>query len=645
MQRVPIAALGLALVACGAEPRAPDDEVTDPASVPDGGSVPDAAGDDGDADVASVPPTPEVVYRFLDTGDLASADKIVAGTWPVPRYADAALPVPLTWAEDPYGEKYWRFVFYGLRPLAHVLWAYRTTGEARYRDTLLSTLSGFLSRDRQSRTEIPYLWDKHTTAYRTMMLVNLRAKLDRSGDLSPAMRSALDAEIAAHGTFLADPRNFEGDYNHGLAEAAALLLVAVQFPALPQAPAWRTTALDRVASLLDAAVDEDGVEVEQSPYYHFYFLTGFWDLYRWARAAGLELLPDTDARVGAMLRYAAHIVQPDGSLPLMGASLARNVRRSTGLHYDEMAATYPPLDYVYSAGARGTPPTEVAVLFPSSGQAILHSGFRPAPDHTRETHVVFDVGPYRTSHSHLDALAVHVFAGGRPLLVDSGLFSYERSDDFDYFHGTAAHNTVVVDDRDQRVGSAIAGLTAAGPTWRYQSGRHGLYDGVTHRRAVVLLRPDLILVLDQLTSAQPHRYDQAWHLPPAATFEARGLTGVAVFGTTARLAIHQLAPDGVTLSHRTGSDDPIDGWYSEKYEIKVPATAVRYRQDGADVRYATLLAAGSYASKAFTGRLAASAARWTATVCGPPGARFEVRIDAPAGNGEQVTVSTSPRCP
>jgi hypothetical protein len=636
-----IALCVLDLVGC-----ATDDAPARSATV-DGGSLQAPHGSDAalepDEVVSETPVGPgrerAVIYRFLDQGDLASADKIVGNLWPVNRYADAQLAWPLTWTENPYDEKYWRFIFHGMRPLAHLLWAYRTTGEVRYRDKLLGAMESFVGR----AVDSPYLWDEHTTAYRTMMLVNIEVTLAERGDLSPALADALRAEIARHGAFLADPDHYEPGYNHGLAEAAALLLVADVYPELPSSAAWRALAVDRLATLLDEAVDPDGVEVEQSPYYHFYFLTGFWDLYRWASARGIELAPGVDGRVRSMLRYAAHIVLPDGTLPLMGASLARNVRQTRDGHYEEMAALSPELEYVLSAGARGSRPPERHILFPSSGQAILHS--LPAARLRDDSHVLVDVGPYRTSHSHLDALAVHLYAAGRPQLVDPGLFSYEAGPWHDYFRGTGAHNTVVVDGGDQREGTAAAGLGRQGPGWAYQSGRHQLYDGVEHRRGVALVDTDRVLVIDELRSTTERTYEQAWHLPPAATLVVSGLDATSFFGTAAGVAIRQLAPAGVTLEQRHGALDPIDGWYSARYEERVPTHALRYRVVGRDVHFVTLLAAGKQVPLA----IAASAERrgrvWVVTLCGAQDQRYRVTIrNLGAGAGEAISVDRGARC-
>ena len=583
-------------------------------------------------------PGREVMYRFLDEGDRKNADLLLANLWPVTRFPAVELPPSPTWTENPFNEKFWRFEFYGLRPLRHLVRTWLDTGDVRYRDRLIAVMESFVAHGHDSS----YAWDKHTTAFRGMSLVNIYVKLKSRGALTPALERALRDRILEVGHFLYEPRNFEANYNHGLAQAGALLLIAANFPELGPAPAWRATAITRLDGLLTRVLDEDGVEVEQSPFYHFYFMTGFWEIFRWTRENGIALSPTAESRIRQMLRYATHIVLPDGNVAMLGTSVARNVRKSHDTpRYAEMAELDPAFEYVLRAGQSGTPPAQTYILFPSSGQAVLHSSFGTAADFLQQTHVTFDVGPYRTNHSHLDALALQLYSAGRTLLPDSGHFTPEPGPDFDYFRGTRAHNTVVVDERNQREGPARAGLSTGVGGWAYQSGSHELYDGVLHQRAVLLLRKDLVFVVDDLTSATPHVYEQTWHLLPGAELQVEGLRARAVESGSGRtlLSVHQLLPTpGLGLRWRRGSTAPMDGWYSERFEIKVPNYALRYRRTAARALYVTVLASGELARVPLEGQAQGSTRKLRATVCLSSTEGYRITLEDLTGPQERVTV-------
>ncbi len=599
---------------------------------------------------AAAVPAREVMYAFLDEGTLADADLILADRWPVPRFEPVQLPASLSWTEDPFAEKYWRFTFYGLRPTRNLLWAWRQTGDPRYRDKLLHVLEGFAARGHQSE----FAWDKHTAAFRAMVLVNTYVKLLSDRSLKEPLAHHLRLRILELGVFLRDPRNFEEDYNHGLAQAGALLLIAENFPGFDASPEWRATAVARLDGLLEKVLDADGVEVEQSPFYHFYFLTGFWQVYHWASSHGVPLSPGAEPRIRQMLRYATHIVLPDGDIPMLGSSVERNIRKSQDTPlYQQMAALDPHFAWVLSAGNAGTPPPETRVLFPSSGQAVLRSSFATAKNFKTQTHVLFDVGPYRTQHSHLDALAVQLYASGRTLLPDSGHFTNEpETEGYDYFRGTRAHNTVLVDGGDQREGTARAGLSTGGPPggWAYQSGSHALYDGVVHKRAVALLRQDLVLVIDDLTSDTAHTYDQTWHLFPQADLQVDRLRARALDPVTGKplLALQQvLTAGGMTLGVRKGHTTPLEGWHSAKFEQKEPGFTLRYRLAATkQAQFATLLVSSVFAeAPALPALVERTSQGYVATVCIPNGRGFRLTVVDLAGPGERATMEPLPTCP
>ena len=105
------------------------------------------------------------------------------------------------------------------------------------------------------------------------------------------------------------------------------------------------------------------------------------------------------------------------------------------------------------------------------------------------------------AHGHADALAFTLSVGGREFLVDPGTYAYHTQGAWrSYFRGTAAHNTVRVDGRDQsQPGGNFMWLRKAPAgcnLWRtsverdvfegWHGGYAGLADPVMHRRRIAL---------------------------------------------------------------------------------------------------------------------------------------------------------------
>ena len=574
----------------------------------------------------------ELAYDNLNQGDVTSADQILTDVWPVDRYAAIALPNPLTWREDPYQAAYWQYIFYGLQPTRHLLWAFATTGQQKYRDKLVEVLQSFHDHGLDS----PFASDKHGSAWRGMMLVNTYWKLEQLGGLSAAEKSMIVDLVRAAGTFLALPTNFESDYNHGIAESMSLLMIAVNFPDLAESASWRQTAGTRLEQILSNSVAADGVVYEQAYYYHFYELVQFWAIAAWAKKFGVQAAPSIAPTIDGMIRFATYIPMPDGMVPMFGASLARSARASEVPTMTAIAAYDPNFRYVFTAGREGTAPPQRCILFPVSGPAILRSSW-DAADFAKQTHVVMDVGPYRTAHSDLDALSVHLYADGKTVLTDAGLFTYDRGTEYTYFKSTAAHNTVTVDGKSQSAGAPVMGLASSGAAHCYQSGYHDLYAGVRHRRGTVLVDKDLVLVLDHLNSAVSHTYDQTWRTPPELTMTAEANGGRITDAKGKKVLTIRQAYNDFTSSVRRGSTAPFDGWYSKAYQVMTPADALRFTTSGADTRYATLFASGNYNAEDVSVQATGDDASWQIVVT-TASRSYTVAVQDFAGPGESVTV-------
>jgi hypothetical protein len=236
-------------------------------------------------------------------------------------------------------------------------------------------------------------------------------------------------------------------------------------------------------------------------------------------------------------------------------------------------------------------------LFPVSGLFLMRTDTPPPGELLNQTFITFDSGVYRTDHSDLDALGLTYYSDGRLLLRDSGLFTYDRGVDRDYFHGTRAHNTVVVDGLDQAPGAAVAGAHGRVGDAFWATGSSKLVNGVTHVRTLILLEPGLAVVYDSLESSVPHRYVQTWHLFPGASLQSRGLdilardeNGIPVlaisqadWSTLARAAIH-------------GGSSPMQGWYSDAYGTKSRNWALEFSRNAPSARFVTLIASGEHAN-------------------------------------------------
>lgn len=558
----------------------------------------------------------ESMFVNVNVGDFGTARALLSNRWPRRGHAPVQLAWPLTWRENPGDDAYFRFQFYGLQPTANLLWAYRRTNDRRYLDRLLAILRSYVAYDRTRRYDRLTFDNPHPAAFRAMVLVNTYVKLARTGDLPPDLAAGMRRSLAKLGDFLAYHYHaFESWVNHGFNEAAALMLIAENFPQFPHAAKWRPLAAERLRRMLELNIDRDGVDIENSPFYHVYVLGLVAQITAWVEQYAPSLAADYRRATRRMLRYAGLVTLPDGRLPMLGATAQTHVPGLDPHIYAGLQKLDPWFAYAYSDGRRGRPPPQGTVLFPESGLFVIRSS-RPGR-RTGQATATFDAGAYRTEHSDLDALSLTLFAGGLSVLPDSGLYTYLDGVERSYYHGTRAHNTVVVDGRDQRRGNAVAGAHGGLAHGGWAHGTSRLYGGVRHDRTVAVLDPNLTLVVDALASERPHSYAQTWHLAPGTRLARGGERRLRAWNASGRavLQIAQGGSDGARPAIVEGGRRPMQGWISHAYGVQQPAPAVEYRTTARDTVFVTALATGAAAATPVRMQMSPTSAGWRVVVC------------------------------
>jgi hypothetical protein len=156
--------------------------------------------------------------------------------------------------------------------------------------------------------------------------------------------------------------------------------------------------------------------------------------------------------------------------------------------------------------------------------------------------VLFDAAPlgprYQPGHAHADTLSFEMSLRGRRLLVNSGTSRYALGAVRSYERSTAAHNTVVIDDRDSsEVWSAFRVARQARPFdlhWsddgqelEVSAGHDGfrrLHGGPIHGRRIVLSGAGL-RVEDRFAGGRWGRARAYLHLAPGIAPEGGGRSG------------------------------------------------------------------------------------------------------------------------
>lgn len=471
-------------------------------------------------------------------------DAIVAGRFEFNGETHLLGTAP-DWLVNPSADVEWHILLHKFYYATGLGMAWADTGEARYATRWVELTSSwidavppdFIAADVTGRRVQNWIY-----AYLFFVLRGRKAPL--SAAFHERLLAALDQQVEYLCANLTPKRN------HRTLELYAIFLAAVAFPEFARAAEWRRFALDALVENSAADLLPDGVHCELSTDYHHLVLKNYLCVRRLAAMNAIAVPAAFDRRLAAALDFSMQVHKPDGIVPSLSDGDARGyldlLRQGHELFGRE--------DWLYVAtgGARGTAPAEPGALFPDAGYAVLRSGWgERARAFDQEQYLVFDCGPLgEGNHGHLDCLSFEFAADGRSLVVDPGRYTYSEAGDTNWrvrFRGTAAHNTVTVDGRNQtRYAPKAVPATGTrhapgslrhrigGPAPRvarhaYVShGRFGYvaasassaeYDAV-HTRHVAWLFDEYWLVVDRLEAPTVHRYEQRFQLDERAEGQA-----------------------------------------------------------------------------------------------------------------------------
>ena len=383
--------------------------------------------------------------------------------------------------------------------------------------------------------------------------------------------------------------------NHMIAELIGLILAGTVFPEFNEAERCRDIALELLSEQVKAQTHPDGVNKEQATGYHRFVAELLLLVVAHSRRVGLKRDPVLETTLEKMLDYLQFSTAPDNINQMWGDS---DYGRALGLGQKKDFWDFRPLlsagavlfersdwkfvsgrfdeEAFWVLGREGLDlwrqiiarvPEQTSRVFPHGGHFIIRGSWSADSDAAFLRCGEFGLGGEgHCAHAHSDLLSFSLWLGGHPLLVDSGTYIY-HGPLRDYFRSSCAHNTVMVDGRDQA-------LPNPNFNWRHVSNA-GCLDWSANHVTGIFNYPHVEFIRtlsrkgtghwvlnDRFTGTGSHEIDWFFNFAPGLGFD--------------------LDDDNRILSvTRAGSpflklylpDDDLDldlqlGWYSNQYGVK-----------------------------------------------------------------------------
>ena len=282
------------------------------------------------------------------------------------------------------------------------------------------------------------------------------------------------------------------------------------WPDIPEAPDWRTLVEGRLPFLY-SGIDKDGGWWEKTIAYHIFTFDLVEESYDASRKLhGVDLFRRelNGRRLDMMLDWLVKIAPPGGEMPLFNDSQKLNLRNDGAAI--RMARTLRRGDFFKALNLREDKadpaepdrpkiewrtPAFTSVLFEESGYGIFRDGWEPD-----DFYGAVKFGEHGGGHGHYDKASLYIQAYGHPWLIDPG---YGRERDPQAQHRRRRRTGPRGRRRDRLLawhhGDALDMIAVS----------HRGYQDVVHRRAVVFMKPDRMLVADILDplDGRAHAYD------------------------------------------------------------------------------------------------------------------------------------------
>ena len=558
---------------------------------------------------------------------VSAADAVCRGRFDLLGYRGLLFGEPVDWHLDPVSGRrapftHWSRIDhldYALVGDHKVVWelnrhqwmvrlgqAYRPTGDPRYADAFAAFVRQWMDANPRG---MGINWASSLeVALRLISWCWSLCLFRDSAALSQGLFAEMLGGIWAHAAHVERYLSYYFSPNtHLTGEALGLVYAGLLFPELPPSKRWRTLGARILADQSGRQILPDGVYFEQSTGYARYTLEIYLHFLILAGRTAWPIPPAVAERVGRLLDFLLAVRSPNGSMPQIGDAdsgsllpLARRAQDDFRGVFATAAALLSRADCAWAAGAatpevlwllgpaglrafdalRPAPPRlSPSRLFPDGGCVVMRTGWEP------DAHqLIFDVGPLggpgSGGHGHADLLSVQCAVFGEPCLVDPGTYSYSGdAAGRDFFRGTVAHSTVVVDGEPQARPAGpfqwrtrpLARLRQwrSTPEFDLADAEHAAYlhlsGGVTHRRRVLFVKGGYWIVVDDVDGQGEHQVDLRFQFAQIELDVDPGLWARACGRGGRGLLIRPFANVALKASIHSGEFDPRQGWTSAEY--------------------------------------------------------------------------------
>lgn len=502
---------------------------------------------------------PRLLQHRQRTADIARADQIAARHFVFLNHGEF-LP-EVDWQKR-YVSHLWNYNLHYFDYAVDLASAHRATGDAKYVTVFEELAVDWIEGTQPGRGDG---WEPYPTSLRVVNWMYAFLVFEKL--LEPDARDVIVASLAKQLAFLERRLEHHILANHLLKNHKALAIGGAFFEG-STADRWADLGETGVWTELQEQVNEDGGHYERSPMYHMIVLGDFLELLLLWKALDRDVARGRTQRMTTMLRAAGVLCRPNGPIHLFqdaAHGIGPDMEQISGWGRETLECEVPEIKGVLELPNTGY----YGVAFDDQNSRLLIDAGAPAPD-------------YQPGHAHCSLLSFELDLLGLPFAVDSGVHGYADDPYREYVRSTRAHNTVVIDGKEQseiwsafrmarRARSVEGSGTLNGQQYVFQ-GSYVPYHSrnARHHRRIVGTAGNW-RIEDTVEGAEGARLDSYLHIHPQWSVSVHD--GFLLART--RESTVRVVPFGIDQWRlAAGERNPPRGWYCPEFGEAIHAPTV-----------------------------------------------------------------------
>ena len=494
------------------------------------------------------------------------------------------LEPPIDWGADHFSrDRNFSFRINALYPVNALLRAFHLTGDSAYmrvsKEILLDWIDYNITRDLTN----PFKWYDMSAGLRATLLAYVLDQELRSRGTDDSETARLIQAARIHAGFLANEQKLAFG-NHGYFQLCGLAALCKALPELRDIRRYREFVNKKMFQQVRQQFSNEGMYLEHSAGYHFYAINS---LERMMETGWFDCAPEITGILKAARENSVWLFHPSGDIVLYGDT------QKVPAH--DVGYVHEYLEYAGTQGIKGAKPPTDMKIFPESGYAVFRSPWESRP-FSDQSFLFFSAAYHSTAHKHADDFTFEWSELGMPVIVNSGIFTYNYDAFRKYAMSTRAHNCIEIDNSSYPVSNKYA-YGSALKHWGQQNGvRYAEAEvfhrtfATNHKRILLLQHKKWLCVIDILSSDEHHTFTQWFHFNETLSVTDRGSFFVlSPDSSSAKIFVYDLSPSTAgSLLTKGNKQGRLQGWHSPRFHKYVPNYALGLTQNGATGFFCTL---------------------------------------------------------